>query len=237
MKKSLQKELLKIVNKNYEDISIQFSETRKKYLWPELSKLAEKVKSGEKVMDLGCGNGRLAKAFQNKNIKYLGIDNSDGLIKEAKKENKNSEFMVGNVLKLSKIPDRNFDHIFCIAVLHHIPDKNLRISTLKQMRDKLNKNGKIILSVWNMWSPIWQKPKFSKLVWKFLILKLIGKNKMDFGDILFDWKNNKGKIVSKRYYHAFTKYELKSISRKAGLTIQKIYKDNYNYYLILTKTP
>ena len=75
--------------------------------------------------------------------------------------------------------------------------------------------------------------KYYKLIWRFSILKLLNKNKMDFGDILFDWKNNQGNALSQRYYHAFTAKKLKKIAQKAELKIKKIYKDKYNYYLVL----
>ena len=58
---------------------------------------------------------------------------------------------------------------------------------------------------------------------------------MDFGDIIFDWKNSQGERVSQRYYHAFRKGELKAIFKKAGLKIEKLYKDKYNYYAVLKK--
>jgi len=58
---------------------------------------------------------------------------------------------------------------------------------------------------------------------------------MDLGDLLFDWKNSAGQAVSQRYYHAFTKRELKKISKQAGLKIERLYQDKYNYYAVLTK--
>jgi len=56
---------------------------------------------------------------------------------------------------------------------------------------------------------------------------------MDFGDVLFDWKNSRGEALSQRYYHAFTKPELRRIAKKAGLKIGDMYKDEKNYYLVL----
>ena len=129
----------------------------------------------------------------------------------------------------------NFNYVFSIALFHHLPGNDLRIAGLRQLKNKVNKNGKIIVVVWNLWS----QPKFRKLIFKFTLLKLIKKNlpavRMDFGDILFDWKNPDGEAMSRRYYHAFTKMGLKKIIKKAGLKIEKIYKDKYNYYAILNK--
>lgn len=237
MNKQTQKELLDIVWRNYETIAADFHETRKKYLWPELLNLTKTVKENDKILDTGCGNGRLLKAFADKKVNYLGIDSSAKLLDKAQEEfaKKNLkakvEFRLGNILDMTKFPELNFDYVFCIAVLHHIPGKDLRIRTLKQLRNKVSKNGKIIITVWNIRS----QSKFKKLIFKFFILKLIKKNKMDAGDILFDSKNSKGEIVSRRYYHAFKERELKKIIKQSGLKLEKIYKDNFNYYLVLQK--
>ena len=245
MNKQIQNNLLNIVKRNYDEIADDFSETRKKHLWPELIKLASVVKDGDKILDVGCGNGRLLNALQEKNINYTGVDNSEKLISIANKNNwklkiENWKFFKCSILELNKIPELNFNYVFCIAVLHHLPGKDLQINALKQLKNKITppltkggvrKDGKIILTVWNLWS----HAKFRKLILKFYLLKLIGKNKMDTGDILFDWKNKKGEIVSKRYYHGFRKRELKKIIKKAGLKIDKIYKDKYNYCAILRK--
>lgn len=227
MNNQTQKNLLNIVKRNYEEIAEHYNETRKKHLeplWSELIKYARQAKTGSRILDIGCGNGRLIEAFKGKNINYLGIDSNQKLLENAKKQKPGFEFKLGNILELGDIPEVNFDYVFCIAVLHHIPGKDLRIKALRQLKNKVNNEGKIIITVWNLWG----QKKFRKLILRFALLKLIKKNQMDIGDILFDWKNSAGEIVSRRYYHAFTKYQLKKIAKKAGLKIEKIYKDKYN---------
>ncbi|MDD4271310.1 MAG: class I SAM-dependent methyltransferase [Patescibacteria group bacterium] len=236
MDKQTQKNLLELVKKNYEEIAENFDITRKKQLWPELLKLAEMVKDGDRILDVGCGNGRLIEAFGEKKIEYLGVDSSEKLVETAKKNlgsrlRGHDKLAVGDILKLDKLPEKDFNYVFCIAVLHHLPGEDLRLEALKQMKNKINSNGKIIITVWNLWS----RWKFIKLIFKYGWFKSAGKNQMDFGDILFDWKNNKGERISRRYYHAFTKNELKKLSVRAGFKAEKIYKDKYNYYAILTK--
>jgi 2-polyprenyl-3-methyl-5-hydroxy-6-metoxy-1,4-benzoquinol methylase len=235
MNKQTQKNLLGLVKANYEEIADQFNETRKKYLWPELVELTKIIKDGDKILDVGCGNGRLLEAFKNKKINYTGVDASESLIEHAQKLYPNNKFLAGDVLDLGKIPEMNFDYVFSIALLHHLPGSDLRIAALKQLKNKVAENGKIIIIVWNLWS----QKKFKKLIYKFFLLKLIKKNlpfgRMDFGDILFDWKNSAGEAQSRRYYHAFTKMELRKIIKKAGLKIDKLYKDEFNYYAILKK--
>ena len=229
MNKKTQKEILNIVKKNYSEIAEHYSETRKKELWPELIDLTKNIPANTRVLDVGCGSGKLLKVLQEKKIYYLGIDPCAELLKQAKEQFPSFKFNKGDILNLGAINELNFDYIFCVAVLQHIPGKDLQIKALKQLKNKLSKNGKIILSVWNLWN----QKKYRKLIWKFQLLKLINKNKMDLGDILFDWKNPQGENISKRYYHAFRLFELKRIIKKSGLKIEKIYKDEYNIYAII----
>lgn len=235
MDKQTQKNILELVKNNYEEIADDFNQTRKKHLWPELIKLTELVKNNDKILDVGCGNGRLLEAFQNKKINYTGVDSSKKLITLAKQnqklKNKNHQFLIHDILELNQLQQTNFDYIFCLAVLHHLPGDDLQINALKQLKNKLAKSGKIIITVWN----IWRYKKFHRLLLSSILLKLINKNKLDFGDILFDWKNSVGQAISQRYYHAFTKQELKKLFKKAELNIEKLYKDRHNYYAILSK--
>lgn len=235
MDKQTEKNLLKLVKRNYEEIAADFNNTRKKELWPELIKLAGQVKGGSRVLDAGCGNGRLAASLVSKKIYYLGVDNSIELIKTARKNYKlritNYEFKTCDILELDKIPETDFDYIFCVAVLHHLPGSESRLKALEQLKNKINNNGRIIITVWNLWA----QAKFRRLILKCALLKFLGKNKLDFGDILFNWKNNRGEKISRRYYHAFTKNELKKLAVRAGLKIEKSYKDQYNYYFILKR--
>ena len=99
------------------------------------------------------------------------------------------------------------------------------------MRNKIHEKGRVVISVWNLWN----MRKHRQLLIKFYALKLIGKNKMDFGDIIWDWKAPSGDAVSRRYYHAFRMSELRKLGREAGFKIDKVYKDKFNYYLVLKK--
>jgi SAM-dependent methyltransferase len=167
-------------------------------------------------------------ALAGKPVDYVGIDQSERLLELARERHPGYKFEQADVLNLSGIREYDFDYIFAVAVLHHLPGRKLQIDALKQMRSKVKPDGLIIITVWNMW----KQKRFRKLILRNSLLKLIGKNKMDLGDVVFDWKNPKGEAVSRRYYHAFTRRSLKKISRKAGLRIESVMSDNYNYYLL-----
>jgi SAM-dependent methyltransferase len=231
MDKATEQYLLEIVKYNYQKIAEEFDVTRKNRNWPELVKFSQDIETGDRILDVGCGNGRLLEILKEKQIEYLGVDLSLELINIAKARFPNDKFLLGDILELGKLPEKDFNYIFCVALFHHLPGKDLRIKALKQLANKLEDNGKIIITVWNLWS----QKKFLKLILKYAWLKILGKHKFDFGDILFDWKNSLGERLSQRYYHAFTRRELQKIIIQTGLKIERLYKDKYNYYLILHK--
>ncbi|MFH0840792.1 MAG: class I SAM-dependent methyltransferase [bacterium] len=234
MREQTKKEILKMVVRNYQNIADQLKSSKEKTLWPELIKIAGSIEHG-RILDVGCGSGRIYRLFKDKQIKYVGVDNCDKMINLAKEQNLNTEnkpeFIHGNILELNNIQQVNFDYLFCIDVLHHLPGKRLRLDALRQLKNKIKPGGEIILTVWNLWKQL----EYRRLILKFLALKLFKKNKMDFGDILIDCKNHRNNTYSKCYYHAFTARELKKMIKQTGLKIKGFYKDKKTYYLMLTK--
>jgi hypothetical protein len=81
----------------------------------------------------------------------------------------------------------------------------------------LKPGGLLILTVWNLWQ--------IKTAWKLLIkntiLRFFGKSKLDFKDILYPWRDPKGKVIIQRYFHLFTKRELENLCKSTGLRIKE----------------
>lgn len=234
MKKEKVIKLLDLVQNNYQDIAADFDATRKKEIWPEIRTFAEKVKNGDRVLDLGCGNGRLLEALKDKGIDYLGVDSSSALVSLAQKNHPAQKFIVGDILTLDGLketPDNYYDFIFCLAVLQHIPSRELRIAALKDMAVKLKDSGEIIISNWNLWA---NRKHRLKLV-KNYFLKIIGRYEFEANDLVFPWKNSRGEEKTDRYYHAFTAGELKNLAHAANLEISFFKKDGYNLWLVLKK--
>jgi len=206
--------LLGMSKGGYDLIAERFSDTRC-FLGKDLGGLLEYVNSGDRVLDLGCGNGRLFGAIKEKGGDYHGIDNSEKLIELAKKNNPQAEFQTADALNIP-FGDNYFDKVFAIAVLHHIPSLKLRLDFLKEIKRVLKQNGVLILTVWKL------SPK--KQVWRVLLenafLKIIGKSKLDFKDIFYPWKDFQGKVLTQRYVHLFSSKELNDLAKRAGFTIK-----------------
>ena len=80
------KKLLEKTKNDYEKIAIGFNETRGRapHFRSDLEQLVGYVSEGNKVLDLGSGNGRLYELLKDKKIDYLGIDNCASLVLKAK---------------------------------------------------------------------------------------------------------------------------------------------------------
>jgi 2-polyprenyl-3-methyl-5-hydroxy-6-metoxy-1,4-benzoquinol methylase len=225
MKEKTRKKLEKIVKNSYSQTAEEFSLSREKEIWPKLKEMADIVENNTKILDLGCGNGRLLKAFEGKKIDYLGCDQEKKLISIAQKNWPNNKFIVSS---LEQIPNESFDYIFIIAVIHHIPSREKRLEVFKNLIKHLKPKGKIIVSVWNL------RKTRPKLILK-TYFKHLFKESLEFGDVLFPWKKNKGQELVTRYYHAFSKRGLKNLAKKTGYKIEKIEEGKFNIWLIISK--
>jgi len=230
MDKQYAKYLLDGVNRNYNLIAKDFSRTRNRP-WYEMRFLfTDYLFSGDKVLDLGCGNGRNILYFNEKLTEYYGVDNSTELINLAKKKYPQKDFRVNSALDLSFSADF-FDKVYSIAVLHQIPSEGLRLKFLKEVKRVLKPKGLLVFTVWNL-----HRIDHLVLMIKNSFLKLINKSNLDYGDILLPWGD---KI--ERYYHFFSEKELKKLVKKAGFkfiesgVVKSDDNDRQNIYIIAQK--
>lgn len=203
MKKDYAEYLLNKTKEDYNLIGEDFSRTRQN-IWEEIRFLFN-VKDNERVLDLGCGNGRYYELL--KDSRYIGVDNSEKLIDIARKRFPRADFRVSEAFNL-EFQDNYFDKIYSIAVLHHIPSKELRTRFLEEAKRVLKEKGIIVITVWKF-------HKYSLLL-KYTLLKIIGKSKLDFKDIFESWSD-----VTERYYHWFSKRELVKLMKDSGFEVKE----------------
>lgn len=195
--------MLNKVKNDYNHIAVDFANTRAN-IWPELANFFDYIRKNNKVLDLGCGNGRFVNIIKEKGGEYFGCDVSESLINIAKKNYPNENFQVNQALKLP-FENNYFDIIYSIAVLHHIPSKQFRLEFLKEVKRVLKPGGLFVATVWRP-----KKFLFKKLFWLF--------KGLDYGDIIEKWfDNNKGE----RYFHCFTEAEVTRLLQQADFEILK----------------
>ncbi|MFH1841180.1 MAG: methyltransferase domain-containing protein [Candidatus Nealsonbacteria bacterium] len=230
MDKNHAKFLLEKTRKDYNLISEEFSSTRHS-VWPEIYILKKYTEDGDKILDLGCGNGRLLELFQGKKIEYFGVDNSEKLVELAKRKYPEANFQTADAFELP-FPDNRFDKVYSVAVLHHIPSKELRLKFLDEVSRVLKPGGSLILTAWDLWGRF----DYLKTILKFASRKVFFKSELDLKDIIVPWQNKVD-----RYVHCFTKGELRKLIKESKFSLKEIGvlerkgAKNKNFYLVAVK--
>jgi len=99
-----------------------------------------------KVLDVGCGAGRISRILVEGGFTVVGIDISQPMIEEAKRIGGNVEYQIGDATKL-KFEDESFDYVmFTFNGLDSIYPDSLRMAALREMRRVLRKEGTLIFS-------------------------------------------------------------------------------------------
>ena len=215
---------LKII---YNSIAEEFSASRV-FPWEELQVFIPYLQDNFKVLDLGCGNGRLLKVLQEsgKKFDYLGIDFADNLITEAKKQWPDFNFQVGEMENLKLAPE-SFEMIFLIASFHHLQNRKDRIKVLNNIYQALKPEGLLFMTNWDLRQKKYLKNFFSQW-WK----------KRAWNDVFISWQKYLGdKQKLWRYYHSFTESELANLLLKTGfkLSPKGVYKTKWNINCLVKK--
>jgi len=192
---------------DYNSFAGQFSQTRE-YLWDDIKPLIKYIKENDKVLDIGCGNGRLYHVLKEKQVFYTGLDLSEELIKIAKTKCPDTSFVVGDMKKLPFLAD-TFHAVFCVAAFHHLATAEERLQTLREMKRVVKSGGKILLVNWNLLGK-WGMEKVEK-----------GDYKRFGNDFSVPWKNSEGKVLGERFYHAFTLDEIELLCKEVRLRVEQ----------------
>ncbi len=109
-----------------------------KVILPNLLRMVA-VKKGERVLDLGCGEGFFTRELSKAGAQAVGSDIAKELIMQARA--KGGAYFVSAANKLEFAKDGEFAAATCVLSLQNIEDL---LATLKEVRRVLVKNGRFI---------------------------------------------------------------------------------------------
>ena len=106
--------------------------------------------NGLKVLDVGCGGGLLAEAFESMGASVSAIDVTEANIEvaklHAKKTGKTISYMMTRAEDLAIKEPESFDVVACLEVIEHVPDPGQLIDACAKL---LKPKGAMFLSTLN----------------------------------------------------------------------------------------
>jgi SAM-dependent methyltransferase len=203
-------QLIELNRQFYQTFGGQFSSTRGR-LQPGVRRAVANLEGSERILDLGCGNGNLARELAQRGHRgsYLGLDFSPPLLHVAGSgwEEFSATFQQGDITSLdwdASLEDVLMDQIFAFAVLHHIPGEELRRRLLQKIHRLLAPGGRFALSNWQFLTS--EKLKARVQGWEKIGLS---QTQVDENDYLLDWRAGGSGL---RYVHHFSEAELKRLA-------------------------
>ncbi len=208
----------------YQTFGREFSSTRQR-LQPGVQQILNNLSGDEALLDLGCGNGELARERMRRGQRgpYTGLDFSQPLLEVARHgwEDAPATFIRADLTaadwdKRMLTPKRlSFDLVTAFAVLHHIPGAALRLSILQKVHSLLRAGGQFIHSEWQFLNS--DKLKIRIQPWSDAGLS---EADVDPGDYLLDWRSG-GRGL--RYVHHFDEAELEALAEASRFRISSAF--------------
>ena len=216
------RKLVSLNHKFYQTFAEDFSETRQR-LQPGVLRVLDSLPGGISILDLGCGNGQLARVLAERSFPctYLGTDFSARLIAEARQKIPEDYPAAFYPLDLtaedwsSRLPEGRFDVIFAFAVFHHLPGEHLRRRVCRSIEGRLKTDGDFYLSSWQFL----KSDRLQKRIQPWSAAE-IDPEQVDEGDYLLDWRRGGFGL---RYVHYYTREELTALAETSGFAVRETF--------------
>ncbi|MCS6828358.1 MAG: class I SAM-dependent methyltransferase [Caldilinea sp.] len=246
MRPEVQQRLLDLNRRFYATVAEEFDRSRQGL--PEgMRRLAhllrEQLPSPMRVLDVGCGNGRFARALAEIGVvgDYTGLDADERLLALARAQTRRLERLSCRFMQVDLArPDWGeaateapYDAVVALAVLHHFPGRVLRQQLMQEMASLLAPWGLLGLSTWQFLSA-------SRFLDRTLSWGEIGLDEADVepGDALLPW--NQG-VHAVRYVHHLDLTEIEELVASCGLRIVDHFRadgkeGNLNLFVVAQRT-
>jgi tRNA (uracil-5-)-methyltransferase TRM9 len=224
MKSGTAARLLTLNKQFYQTFGHEFSSTRLR-LQPGVLQVLDQLAGDESILDLGCGNGELARELMRRGHRgpYTGLDFSLPLLDVARHgwEDAPATFVCVDLTspdwdkRAAGSPPRRFDWLTAFAVLHHIPGQEARSVILKKARALMAPGGHFIHSEWQFL----ESAKLRARIQPWAEVGLAASD-LDPGDYLLDWRSG-GRGL--RYVHHFDEAELEALAAATGFRVREVF--------------
>ncbi len=187
---------------------------------PGLERILQDIPPGSRVLDLGCGQGRVASLLPS-GCAYVGLDFSQEMLRQARQRTSAevaAQFVLADLLNGDWPASVNgeFAWIILRAVLHHIPGGEHRQALLNQAAGLLASNGRLVLANWQFM----EVPRLRQRVLDWSAVNLTAAD-VEPGDYLLDWRRDGYGL---RYVHWVDEAETLRLADAAGLRVETLFR-------------
>jgi SAM-dependent methyltransferase len=200
---------------------------------PALTSILPYLPARARVLDVGCGNGRLALLLDQERpgSDYVGVDAIPELVDEARAQARqlshtDTAFRVLDIAEAGwaeelgvasqTVPNAAFDRVVALAVLHHLPGLDLRARVLRAIAGLLKPQGCVILSTWRFLAHERMRRKI--VAWDAVGVE---ESDLDPEDYLLDWKRGGQGL---RYCHLIDEEALQDLAAASGLIVRETFR-------------
>lgn len=194
---------------------------------PGLERLLRDLPAGTRLLDLGCGQGRVA-GLLPVGCAYLGVDYSAGMLAEAQHRYPHARFMQADLLAegWEAQVGAPWETVLLRAVLHHIPGYTERLRLVRRAAALLAPEGVLILANWQFL----RIPRLRQRLRDWRDIGLDPAN-LEPNDYLLDWRREGEGL---RYVHLIDEDETRRLLDDAGLYLrEQFYADGHDNALTL----
>ena len=103
------------------------------------------IASGDRVLDLCCGQGTLTAMISQSGASVVGLDFSPEMIANARLAAPDAEIVTGDAMAMP-FGDAEFDTVVCNFGMMHIPDQP---KALNEVRRVLKPDGEFVMATWS----------------------------------------------------------------------------------------
>jgi len=211
----------------YREFAPEYAQSRR-VLQPGIPRAVEALGFFDRLLDLGCGDGRVRRAL-DRTVRYLGLDLSPALMAQA--DAGPAEFREVDLTRRGWSSGLGrFGAVVSFSALHHIPGRSRRRAFLREMRGCVTAGGRAAISVWQFQHQ--ERFRRKERPWSEIGLD---PGAVERGDVLMDWRRGGEGL---RYVHHYAESELMVDCVSAGFMVRQTWRsdgesDDLGLYVIL----
>lgn len=226
-----QRALLAINRAFYERFARDFANARSTGQ-ASLRRVLARVADCDAVLDVGCGDGRVARALDEmgRTVSYLGVDASPAFIELAQTRaagmtRVDARFAIADVSEPGwqrVLRQRRFDVVLLLAVLHHVPGQALRRRVVSDLAVLLAPAGRLVVSTWQFSAS--ERLRRRIVPWSSAPGSAgeagVDEARLEPGDYLLDWRRGGYGL---RYCSLIGEQDIRVLLLSCGLTVEDVY--------------